>query len=296
MNGEPLVPHPDDKSPLLEAVTAKAHPKESGHWYRRHAGISHADRYTYEQVATVTARDGSQRPATLRDARKHDYAPGVTTIIGCCDKPGLTNWMVDQGILAALTLPRNAAETEAEYLRRVKEDSKAQAAAAAAEGTRIHAAIQASIQGEPVDHAYLEHVEGIRRVLPAVGGAWIAEATVGHSFGFGTKADLHNGRCLIDFKGKDGDQEALDGMELYDEHLMQLAATHEAIRETTGVGSLRCGILFVSRTHPGAASLRWAFDAKDENDRDGLRAWQMFQALLTYWQLKQNHRPWLKEF
>lgn len=289
MNGEPIVPHPDDKSPMLEVATKKAHTKESGHWYRRHAGISHADRYTYEQVATVTARDGSQRPATLRDARKHDYAPGVTTIIGCADKPGLTNWMVDQAILAALTLPRHPAETEAEFLRRVKEDSKAQAAKAAEEGTRIHAAIQAQIQGEPVGHAYLEHVAGILDKLPKDGGPWVAERTVGHHLGFGTKADLSSDNYLIDFKGKDGDQATLDALPVYDEHCMQLAATNEALGATTGTYAVACGILFVSRTHPGAASMRWAFD---DDNKAGMRGWAMFKSLLTYWQEKAEHYPW----
>lgn len=294
MNNEPeiLAPHPDDKSPLLDAAAKKAHPKESGHWYRRIKGVGGS--YAYEQVGTVTAKDGTQRPATLRDARKEDYAPGVTTIIGCCDKPGLTNWMVDQGILAALTLPRNAAETEAEYLRRVKEDSRAQAAAAAEEGTRIHAAIQASMQGEPVDHAYLDHVAGVRRVLPQDGGTWIAEATVGHLNGYGTKADLYNNLYLLDFKGKDGDQSTLDGLPLYDEHHMQIAATGEAIWQTTGIAVKRTGIVFVSRTHPGAASLRWS--AYDEDNQHAQMGWEMFQALLAYWQAKQNHRPWRKEF
>lgn len=287
-NIDPIVPHPDDHSPLLEAATKKAHPKESGHWYRR---LMHPNgRYDYEQVGSVPAKDGSPRPATLRDARKLDFAPGVTTIIGCADKPGLTNWMEDQAILAALTLPRHPAETEAEFLRRVKEDSKAQAAKAAEEGTRIHAAIQAQIQGEPVCHAYLDHVAGIGAKLPKDGGPWVAERTVGHSLGFGTKADLSNSRYLIDFKSKDGDQAALDGMDLYREHYMQLAATNEALGETTGTYASASGIMFVSRTHPGAASLRWAF--KDADNRQGLRGWKLFKSLLTFWQDDTEHYPW----
>ena len=285
---DPIVPHPDDHSPMLETATKKAHPKESGHFYRR--TLLPGGRFAYEQVASVPAKNGSPRPATLRDARKFDFAPGVTTIIGCADKPGLTNWMVDQAILAALTLPRHPAETEAEFLRRVKEDSKAQAAKAAEEGTRIHAAIQAQIQGEPVDATYLDHVAGILAKLPKDGGQWVAERTVGHHLGFATKADLSNGRYLIDFKGKDGDQATLDALPVYDEHCMQLASTNEALGATTGTYAAACGILFVSRTHPGAASLRWAFD--DADNKAGIRGWAMFKALLTYWQEKTEHYPW----
>lgn len=279
---EILAPHPDDKSPLLDAAAKKAHPKESGHWYSRDG----------QQVLEVPRANGEGTTrTTLAHARKMDLAPGVTTIIGCADKPALVNWMVDQAILAALTLPRTAAETEAEYLRRVKEDSKAQAAAAAEEGTRIHAAIQSAIQGEPVGHAYLAHVEAVQRLLPKDGGPWEAERTVCHPSGYGTKADMRNAGYLLDFKSKDGDQDTLDGLTTYDEHAMQLAATAKAILHSVPESRYpKCGILFVSRTHPGAASLRMVGEA----DLD--RGWDMFKALLTYWQAKTRHSPWRKEF
>lgn len=273
--------------------TVASHASESGHWYSR------SNMRTFQQIETVPSKSGVHRPATLRDARKLDYAPGVTTIIGCSAKPALTNWMVNQGILAALTLPRREGESETAWLARVHEDRTAQSRAAAEEGTRIHAAVQAFVQGEPFNPAYDKHVAGVRQALgslPTCG--WTAEACVGHFTGYGTKADLHvwDGDTLyvIDFKGKDGDQAALDAMNTYDDHAMQLAATAEAIlyaQERGGYGHeggvrVNAGILFVSRTDPGAASLRWV-------DTDTLlQGWEMFSALLSYWRAKTGHRPW----
>jgi hypothetical protein len=52
-------------------------PSESGHWYDRDG----SPRYE------VKAKDGSMRPATLRDARKFGWFPGVTSIIRCAAAP-----------------------------------------------------------------------------------------------------------------------------------------------------------------------------------------------------------------
>ena len=49
----------------------KTYLKESGHWYTRSG----------EPMYTVKANNGQQRNTTLRDARKYDLVPSVTTII-----------------------------------------------------------------------------------------------------------------------------------------------------------------------------------------------------------------------
>ena len=64
------------------------------HWYTR----------TGDSMHEVRALNGEMRPTNLRDARKYGLVPSVMTILGIIDKPGLTKWQIDQGILAALTL------------------------------------------------------------------------------------------------------------------------------------------------------------------------------------------------
>ena len=72
------------------------------HWY----GKDGSPRYT------VTAKDGSDRPTTLRDARKLSLVPSVTTILKVAAKPGLEMWKLEQMLLAALTLPQRPDEDE----------------------------------------------------------------------------------------------------------------------------------------------------------------------------------------
>jgi precorrin-2 methylase len=114
------------------------HPAESTHWYDREG----------KPAYTVKAKDGTDRPTTLRDARKLNLVPSVTSIIKCAAAPGLQIWMQQQVLLAALTLPKVAGESEKEYLDRIITDSQEQARKARERGTAIHAAIQGFYQGE----------------------------------------------------------------------------------------------------------------------------------------------------
>jgi len=66
----------------------------------------------------------------------------------------------------------------------------------------------------------------------------------------------------------------------YDEHLMQLAA----YRVGLGMPNARCANLFVSRSVPGLCVIREWTQAEIET------GWKMFHALLTFWQLKNDHR------
>ena len=285
-----LVPNPSDRSPRAELATAKIakHVAESGHWYA----------FDGTQVLEVPKKTGGgMKKVTLREARELDLCRGVTSYLKRLDKPPLTNWKIDQAILATLRLPpRRADETEGDYIARVKIEAMAQVEAAAGKGTEIHAAVQAHIGGETVDPAMREHVDGILAKLPTQGGPWRAELGVAHPNGFGTKVDLLNDVYLLDFKSKDGDQASLDEEPLYAEHEMQLVAGMMAVIEgyPPRCGRLcaahrKLGIVFVSRTHPGACSIRWM----PEGDID--RAWQRFCCLVTMVHLEDRHRPFLNK-
>lgn len=270
-------------SPLKEdrAVKVAKHTKESGHWYDRDGNL-------IEQV--MKADKSGYTRTTLYHARKLDLVPGVTTIIKCADAPALNRWKEDQAILSALTLPRHDSETEQEWLIRVRQDMQESARNAAEEGTRIHAAIESAFSGQSYSATYRPHVEGVRSLIDSTCGGqlseWLPEKAVVSLHGYATKADLHSDHWLIDFKGKDGDQDELDRLSVYDSHWMQLAATRAAI----GNENLRCAIVYVSRTHPGACSI---VEVPENNLRRGLA---MFRALLTYWQAKNAHCPsWATE-
>lgn len=256
-------------------TTIIARSAESVHWYER----SGAPKYT------VKAKDGSDRPTTLRDARKLDLVPSVTTIMKIAAKPGLEAWKLEQMLLAALTLPRASGEPDKDFINRVVADSKEAGKQAAERGTRVHESIERWYSG---DH-YVQHPDiakafeqKVTEHFGAVTG-WKTEIAFASDLGFGGKVDLHcpaNGDApagiVIDAKSKEfgpNDQDKVIG---YDEHLMQLAA----YRHGLGIENARCANVFASVTHPGLIKVvEWT-------QEDLSKGWEMFQCLLQFWKLK----------
>lgn len=245
------------------------HTAESTHWYTREG----------KPAYTVKAKAGHDRPTTLADARKIGLVPSVTTIIRCADRPGLTNWMIDQAILAALTLPRGDGELEKDWLIRVKQDSKEQARKAAERGTAIHAAIQGSYEDETPDPDFWPFVKAASDAVkgwqddPELNG-WLAEQSFSHSMGFGGKCDLSCYGYVLDFKTKEFGPE--DKLQAWDEHAMQLAAYRAGLENDEA----RCAICYVSTTNPGLARL---IEIPENNL---VRGWKCFYSLLQFWKAK----------
>jgi hypothetical protein len=249
-------------------VTDPKKEEGSGHWYTRDGSAAYQ----------VQGKNGKWRNTTLKDARNLNLVPSVTTILKIVDKPGLTNWLIDQAILASLTLPRRDDEVEEEYLARIKSDAKEQGLAAASLGTDIHAAIEKFYEGKDVSQ-FLEHAQGTKHELDAYFGLrdWICERSFGHELGFGGKVDMHCDGIVVDIKTKDFTDPAK--VSAYDEHLLQLAA----YRVGLGMPEARCANIFVSRAIPGLCKIiEW--DSADLN-----RGWAMFLHLLRYWQLKTGY-------
>ena len=251
------------------SLTVSAQTSEAGHWYTRDG----TPRYT------ITGSNGKERNTTLRDARKENLVPSVTTVLNVAAKPGLIVWMQRQVLLAALTLPRRDDEPEEAYLERIIGDSKEQGKAAADAGTEIHAAIQGFYEAQPIGK-HLEHIEGCKNALDGHFGAlpWVCEKAFAHELGFGGKVDLHASGAVVDIKTKEfTDPSKVDG---YDEHLMQLAAYRVGLR----MPEARCANVFVSRSVPGLAVV------KEWSAEDLQRGWTMFGHLLNFWQIKNGHK------
>jgi hypothetical protein len=206
---------------------------ESGHWYTKEG----------EPAYTTIGAKGQVRNTTLRDAKKLGLLPSVTTILGVAAKPGLQNWLQQQAILAALTLPRNEGESDDDYIDRVLSDSKAQGKDAAERGTYIHGVLESFFSGVLLE-SVPEYCHVTEKVLKETFGdqKWIAEKSGAHELGFGGKVDLcAEGEIpvVVDFKTK---ETPLEKVIPYDDHIMQLAA----YRELLGMSKARCGIVFVN--------------------------------------------------
>ena len=87
---------------------------ESGHWYAQDGSPAYR----------IIGKNGVERNTRLTDARERGLVPSVTTISGLLAKPGLNNWLQQNVLLAALTLPRAEGESEENWLQRVMADSK----------------------------------------------------------------------------------------------------------------------------------------------------------------------------
>lgn len=239
---------------------------DSGHYYTR------TGKPCYERPTKA----GGTRGINLRWDRHLGLVPSVTTVLQVLAKPQLEAWKVRQGILAALTLGRNEGECDDDYLARLMADSKAQAKAAAEEGTRIHDAIECSFKGHRIPDGYRPHVEATRNLIaemfPGVSD-WIAEESFAHPSGYGGKVDLHSPSTgiVIDYKGKDGDFSD-DKKLAYDQHY-QLAPYQHGLALPSAV----CANVFVSRTHPGKVAAH-VWDIAEIEEGLGI-----FNAALSLW-------------
>lgn len=239
--------------------------------------------YTKDGVpAYTTIGKTGERPTTLRDAKKIGLLPSVTTIINIMSKAGLDTWKQQQVLLAALTLPRLIDEPEADWLKRVMQDSRATGREAAERGTAIHAIIEGYFEQMylPEKPAYLDEID---RVLKVTFGnqLWLSEKSFGHHLGYGGKCDLIakpvNGQgsgYVVDFKTKDTD---LDKVDVYFEHEMQLAA----YREGLGLPTARCAIVFVNGTTNQVKLV-------EVEETQLQKSWECFQHLLRVYQIKNN--------
>ena len=255
------------------------HTAESGHWYSAE-GI---------QVQTVTGSKGQQVKPDLRHARKFGFAPGVTSIIKVAHKEQLVQYRERQVLLASLTLPQIPGESQEDWIKRIMVDAKTHAIEAAERGSEIHAHIEAEINQPNSTNPWVLAVLNALYELHV--GMWSTEVPCVHKYGYGTKSDLHyrgtsvdldtgdvrNMHLVLDIKTKDGD---LNDVALYAEHYQQLAATAHALN----MPNARCGIVFVSRTEP-IAKLLMADPADIE------QGWNVFKALLNYWQIVNKHKP-----
>lgn len=244
---------------------------ESQHWYTLDG----------EPMYEIVGKNGNVRPTTLRDARKLNLVPSVTSIIRAAAAPGLERWKNEQVLLAALTLPRVDGEPDKDFCARVMRDSQEQGRKAADRGTEIHEAIERHFRGESFNAEFHKHVAAAREAIMGACGTqkWGAERSFAHHLGYGGKSDLWSSEWVLDTKTKEFSDAA--DVAIWDDHLMQLSA----YRRGLGVPCARCGILFVSRNIPGLATL---ITVGEEELARGLT---MFDALLAFWQAKTGHRP-----
>jgi len=250
---------------------------DSAHWYQRDGVACH----------TVLSAKGEPRPTTLRDARKFSLVPSVTNIIGIIAKPELTAWLQEQAVMAALTLPRIAGETEDAFAKRVVEDSQSTRDGAADFGTAFHHGAERVAHTLEVDpqHPAAEWLRHYRDWYQAnaVMLRWTEKVLVHQEWGYAGTADLlidHavHGPTLVDFKTT----KLKPGVKFspYKSWCYQLAAYRRALGEP-----VKCMNLVVNSNEPSVPIEHvWSEEEVE-------RGWAAFEAARRLWVIEKNYDP-----
>jgi hypothetical protein len=245
--------------------------KESGHWYDMDG----------KPMYTIVGANGKERNTTLRDARKLNLVPSVTSIMSVAAKPGLEIWKRNQLLMAALTLPKIDGESLDEYSLRIAADAEEQGKKARETGTEIHGLIESGfVTGEPNPY-YTAVREWLDLAYP--GEAWSSEKSFASKLGYGGKCDLHSSKVVVDYKTKDFAEDADSKKFVYDEHGMQLSAYGHGY----GLESFQRVNIFVRPMKEGESTplvLGYVHPVETEQ-----KDWEMFQCLLKFWQLSKNY-------
>jgi hypothetical protein len=252
---------------------------ESGHWYSQSG----------DPAYTITGANGLQRNTTVRDARKLGLVPSVTTVCGLEAKPQLTRWLVNQAMLAAITLPRDPHESDDQFMARALNDSQQQTRQAADRGTHIHGLIERAMRDGRVEGVTEEDAAIVQPVLEWLdktfsGYHWYPERSFASELGFGGKIDLFgtygDAAVVIDFKCKAGIAEKGKTAKdmAYDQHITQLAAYANGL----GYPKAECVNLFIDADVPGCIVAKvWTADEVNQG-------WAAFECLLKLFKIRKG--------
>ncbi len=263
--------------------------QEPSHWYLR-------DGRPFHEIANSTGT--GNRPVTLRDARKVMAFPSVTNVLGVLAKPGLDAWKIEQGIMAALTLPRVADEPLDTFARRVVEDMGEQVEKAADFGSAIHHACEVYALNKqlPTDPALLGFIEPWRQWFDAnverIG--CVEQVFVHHEYGYAGRVDmvaLLKGAAgaspywaVVDFKTQKVKRSAKGEAKpaFYETWPLQLAAYRQAILVNGAKNVQALVSVVIDSSTPGPVHVkRW----------DGVDYFGSFLAALALWKYVKGYDP-----
>ena len=158
---------------VYNKLATSKYKSEAGHWYTQEG----------EPMYTIVGANGKERNTTLRDAKKDNLVPSVTTVLSLVAKPSLENWKINQALNSALTLEKDKDESIDEFAYRCKQDSKKIGQKAAEEGTKIHAMIERGFLGEETNPTYDIIQSWLDENFP--NEEWIAEDSFCADAGYG---------------------------------------------------------------------------------------------------------------
>ncbi len=242
------------------------------HWYDVNGNTA------YETIGN----DGKLRPTTLRDARKLQLVPSVTTIMAILSSPALGVYKENQIVQACYEYPfADQKEEFGNWKSRIIMRSRDHAKRASERGTQIHDKLEQYFIHGGITSDDAEFIEPVIDFLYKEFGNedWAPERSFTHRLGFGGKMDLSSPNIILDFKTKDKDEEGFKSLKVYDNHHMQTAAYAVGL----DIPYAKRYNLFISTSVPGLVKLT--------ESTDFCREWAMFKCCLDIWQLQNKYYP-----
>lgn len=260
-------------------------------------------------AAVKRGEAGAKRPTTIRDAKKLNLNPSVTTIAEVLNKGSLLeDWKIRQALYAALVAPGGLPvcgvngdgtipeddPTFREWAEACMIDARRQVQIKAERGGLLHDAMMlAHHRYDTIAPQYLAHVDGMFTMLRERFGqrTWVAEHSFAHRLGFGGCIDLHarpewigghlKPPIILDYKFKDFGPGRQASYFVYDEHKLQLGGYSIGIELEDALlfnafGSISDPGLVLVHEHPAS-------------DADYGR--ELFLAALRLYQVKSGHIP-----
>ena len=248
------------------------------HWYEK------AGEPRYE----VMGKKGT-RPSTLRDARKYEWVPSVSTVWGDIVSRHMLNKWIQTELMKALHEQINLNSTDVlsfenvEKLARSEFNKKQQKVMN--RGTDIHDHLERYFKKEKVAEEFKPLCQGVEAKLNEVCGPqeWEVEQSFSHPLGYGGRTDLSNDEWIVDFKTKEFPDNPDVKKMVYDDHGVQLAAYDQGIPVNGLTGSRRLLNLFID-VGEGHRVLEWEHE-------DIPRFREMFNSALSLWKLTKKYNP-----
>jgi hypothetical protein len=265
---------------MSDVLASNRYASESCHYYTRDG------KPCYE---VPNASKGGMRPTTLRDARKLNLVPSVSTILGVVAKPALNGWSKEQVAKAAYASPPQAHESLDEWMEYILRKADENMTKARDLGTEIHGAIEEYFSSAPAisgwaipESPYAMHISAAKSALidlGVLGETYYTEKSFACAQGYGGKVDLCGSDWIVDFKCVDRLDKKLD----YPDRCQQLAAYADGLFGLPT--STRLANIFISTSEPGKYLIRaW-------NEEEMRRGHKVFQAAFKLWQEVNNYRP-----
>ena len=243
-----------------------------GHWYDKDGNPRH-----------IT----NGRATTLRDARKHNLVPSVSTVWGdMVNKPMLHRWK-ENGMMEAMYNGDGCINCDEENLFEARERSARDVFYVMQQdtqdrGTTVHDALEKKFKGEKIPAGFSEICNNVEEALDRVCGkqTWVPEKTFAHREGYGGMVDLHSEKFCVDFKTKalDPDKEVIIKKMIYPDHGVQLAAYDYGL----GNSGRTLINLFID------VNSRRVYEWEHDNPEYSL---ECFMAALKLWKLMKKYDP-----